>query len=143
MLLPDVNVLIYAHRAESPEHDRYAAWLRSLAQGHEPFAMSGLVLSGVLRVVTHPKIFRTPTPLETAIAFVDAIQRRPNCLMLAPGPRHWSIFASLCRDAQATGKLVADAYHAALAIEHGCQLVTTDGDFGRFKGLRFKHPLRA
>jgi toxin-antitoxin system PIN domain toxin len=142
VLLPDVNVLIYAHRAESPEHAAYARWLTALATGEEPFGLSELVLSGVVRIVTNPRVFKMPTPLETALAFVDELLRRPNAVRLRAGPRHFEIFGGLCRQTNASGKLVADAYHAALAIEHGCEWVTTDADFGRFPGLRCRHPLR-
>jgi toxin-antitoxin system PIN domain toxin len=142
MLAPDVNVLIYAHRAESPEHAAYARWLLELATGDEPFGLSELVLSGVLRIVTNPRVFRTPTPLETALAFSTQLLSRPNAARLRPGARHFEIFQRLCRDTRATGKLVADAYHAALALEHGCEWVTTDADFGRFPGLRWRHPLK-
>lgn len=141
MLLPDVNVLIYAHRAESPEHAAYARWLTDLASGREPFALSELVLGGVIRIVTNPRVFRTPTPLETVMAFVRALLDRPNAVRVRPGPRHYGIFEDLCRQTGATGKLVADAYHAALAVEYGCEWVSTDADFGRFPGLRWRHPL--
>jgi predicted nucleic acid-binding protein len=117
--LPDVNVLIYAHREDAPEHDRYAAWLRGLTVSHEPFALSDVVLAAFLRIVTNPRIFDSPTPMDTAIAF---------CQRLVDWPR---------------ASLIADAYIAALAIEHGCELITTDGDFARFSGLRWRHPLAA
>ena len=143
MLLTDVNVLIYAHRAESPEHEAYARWLTDLATGEEPFGLSELVLSSVVRVVTNPRVFGTPTPVETALAYVDELLRRPNAVRLRPGSRHFELFQRLCRQTNASGKLVADAYHAALALEHGCEWVTTDADFGRFPGLRCLHPLRA
>jgi len=141
VLLPDVNVLIYAHRAESPEHDAYARWLTMMATAQEPFGLSELVLSGVVRIVTNPRVFKTPTPLEIALAFTDSLLGRPNAVRLRPGRRHFEIFEDLCRQTNASGKLVADAYHAALALEHGCEWVTTDADFGRFPGLRWRHPL--
>ncbi|MEO8182751.1 MAG: type II toxin-antitoxin system VapC family toxin [Deltaproteobacteria bacterium] len=141
MLLPDVNVLIYAHRLESPEHASYAEWLRALAVGPEPFALSELGATGFVRIVTNPKIWDEPTSTEDALEFIERLQRRTNARLLVPGPASWEIFARLCRAARARGKLVADAYHAALAIEHGCQLVTVDGDFARFAGLRYHHPL--
>ena len=143
MLLTDVNVLIYAHRAESPEHEAYARWLTDLATGEEPFGLSELVLSSVVRIVTNPRVFKTPTPIDMALAFVDELLRRPNAVRLRPGSRHFELFERLCRQTNASGKLVADAYHAALAMEHGCEWVTTDADFGRFPGLRYRHPLRA
>jgi toxin-antitoxin system PIN domain toxin len=141
MLLPDVNVLIYAHRLESPEHPRYADWLRGMAEGPEPFALSELGASGFVRIVTNPKIWDEPTAVEDALEFIERLRRRSNARLLAHGPGSWAIFSRLCLAARARGKLVADAYHAALAIEHGCEFVTTDGDFARFAGLRHRHPL--
>lgn len=142
MLLPDVNVLIYAHREDGhPEHSRFASWLTALATGAEPFALSVLTLTGLVRIVTNPRIFARPSTLDEALDFVDELVRRPTARLVAPGPRHWEIVTALCREVGATGKLVADAQHAAVAIEHGCTFVTTDGDFARFPRLRWQHPL--
>lgn len=141
MLLPDVNVLIYAHRAESPDHARYADWLRGLAQGPEPFGLSELGASGFVRIVTNQRIWDDPSTAEDAFEFIARLRRRSNANTLTHGPESWDIFERLCLAAKARGKLVADAYHAALAIEHGCELVTADGDFARFAGLRHRHPL--
>jgi toxin-antitoxin system PIN domain toxin len=143
VLLPDVNVLIYAHRAESPEHGRYAEWLSGVAAGAEPFGLSELGASAFVRIVTNPKIWDEATSIEDALEFIDRLRARPNARPLTHGLRSWEIFAGLCRAAKARGKLVADAYHAALAIENGCELVTADGDFARFAGLRYRHPLRS
>lgn len=139
MQLPDVNVLIYAHREDAPEHDRYAAWLRALAASDEPFALSEIVLAGFLRIVTNPRIFDPPTPMEAALAFCQRLVDWPRASLVTPSRRHWDVFVGLCENVR--GPLVADAYIAALAIEHGCELVTTDGDYARFKGLRWRHPL--
>jgi hypothetical protein len=141
VLLPDVNVLIYAHREDATDHSRYRGWLASVLGGDAAYGMSDLVLSGFLRIVTHPRIFKKPTPLETALRFVSDVRGRPNCIEIAAGARHWSIFTSLCRASGAKGSLVADAYLAALAIESGSEWVTTDRDFARFPGLRWRHPL--
>jgi hypothetical protein len=141
MLLVDVNVLVYAFRADAPGHARYRAWVKSLVGSDEAYAVSDHVLAGFLRVVTHPKVFHPPTPIEPALAFASAFRERPNAVLLAPGARHWSIFTRLCVEAAARGNLVPDAWLAALAIESGCELVTTDGDFARFPGLRWRHPL--
>jgi uncharacterized protein len=141
MLLPDVNVLIYAHRRESPEHDRYAEWLARLAEGPEPFGLSELGASGFVRIVTNPKIWEEPTTTKDALEFIGRLRQRSNARLLTHGPASWDIFANLCIAAQARGKLIADAYHAALALEYGCELVTADSDFGRFAGLRYRHPL--
>lgn len=143
MLLPDVNVLIYAHREDStPDHSHYAGWLTDLATGPEPFALSVLALAALVRIVTNPRVFRRPSTLDEAFEFVDELVRRPQARIVGPGPDHLSIFEELCRQASATAKLVADAQHAAVAIEHGCTLVTTDADFDRFPSLRWQHPLR-
>jgi toxin-antitoxin system PIN domain toxin len=143
VLLPDVNVLIYAHRAESPDHDRYAQWLKDLATGKEPFGLSELGGSAFVRIVTNSKIWAQPTDVDDALLFVDRLRRRSVARPLTHGPSSWQIFSDLCRAAAARGKLVADAYHAALAIEHGCELITTDADFARFAGLRWRHPFAA
>ncbi len=144
MLVADVNVLVYAHREDShSEHGRFADWITRLATGPEPFALSVLALAGLVRVVTNPRIFRRPSTLEEALAFTGELIRRPTASLIGPGPRHWDLVADLCRAANATGKLVADAQHAAVAIEHGCTLITTDSDFGRFPNLRWRHPLAA
>ena len=142
MLMPDVNVLIYAHRRDShAEHPAYAAWLEALATGDEPFALSVLSLVGVVRIVTNQKIFRRPSTLDEVFSFIRELVDRPNARLLAPGPRHLDIWERLCREAGATGKLAADAQHAAMAIEHGCTWVSTDSDFDRFRELRWQHPL--
>lgn len=138
----DVSELVYAHREDGHrEHERFASWVTSLATGPEPFALSVLALVGVVRVVTNPRIFRRPSSLEEALSFASELIRRPTARLLAPGPRHWELVTDLCRKVGATGKLVADAQHAAVAIEHGCTLVTTDADFARFPTLRWHHPL--
>ena len=105
--------------------------------------MADLVLSGFLRVVTHPRIFSDPTPIDLAMTFAEEIRGRPNCVGVNPGPRHWPIFAELCLKAGAKGNLVADAWLAAIAIESGSEWITTDRDYARFPGLRWRHPLPA
>lgn len=87
----------------------------------QPYGIAELVLSGFLRVVTHPKVFTRPTPLSHAIAFCETLRSQPNATVLAPGPRHWGIFTGLCADADARGNLIPDAYFAALAIETGSE----------------------
>ncbi|MCX6599723.1 MAG: PIN domain-containing protein [Acidobacteria bacterium] len=140
MLMPDVNVLIYAHRAESTDHTRYAIWLRELAESDEPFALSELVMTGFLRIVTAPSPFKPPSTLTEAFGFLDRLSNRPHARIVRPGPRHWSIFRQLCESTNVRGKLIADAAHAALAIELGCEWVTADTDFARFSpSLRWRH----
>jgi toxin-antitoxin system PIN domain toxin len=141
MLLPDVNVLIYAHRQDLPEYPRYRRWLEEMVGADSAFGMADLVLSGFLRVVTNPRVFAYPTPVDVAFGFAEELRALPNCVPVAPGPRHWSIFSRLCREAGAKGNLVPDAYLAALAIELGSEWITTDRGFSRFPGLRWRHPL--
>jgi toxin-antitoxin system PIN domain toxin len=141
MLLPDVNVLVYAHRHDGPHYPLYRSWLERMVGSDEAFGMADLVLGGFLRIVTNPRIFASPTPLDVAIGFADELRALPNCVPVDPGPRHWSIFCHLCRVAGAKGNLIPDAFFAALAIESGSEWVTTDLDFSRFPGLRWRHPL--
>jgi len=141
MRLVDVNVLVHAHREDAPRHHDYRDWVHRMITGDEAYAVSDLVLSGFLRVVTHPRVFRPPSALEPALSFATEVRDQPSCVPAVPGPRHWGIFESLCRTAGAKGNLVPDAYLAALAIESGCEWITTDRDFARFPGLRWRHPL--
>lgn len=141
MVLPDVNVLVYAHREDAEEHVRYRRWLEDLVNAPGAYGLSDLVLSGFLRIVTHPRVFEEPTRPEVALTFVSEIRDRPNRVWVTPGPRHWGLFARLVQDAGARGNLVPDAYLAALAIESGCEWITTDRDYARFPGLRWRHPL--
>ena len=141
MLMPDVNVLVYAHRVDEKTHKAYEQWLDRLVQGPQPFALSVLVAVAFVRIVTNPRIYATPTPLPLALAAVDQLAGHPHCRLVAPDTNHWTAVSALCRAARATGKLVADAQHAALAIAEGCTFVTRDGDFARFArhGLAWQH----
>ena len=141
MILLDVNVLVYAHREDAARHVEFRRWLEASLDSPSGCAVSELVLSGCLRVLTHPRVFDPPTPLARAIEFITMLRDHPRLTVLAPGPRHWELFLDLCRRAEARGNLVSDAYHAALAIETGSEWITTDRDYARFPGLRWRHPL--
>jgi toxin-antitoxin system PIN domain toxin len=141
MVLTDVNVLVYAHREDMVNHNAYRAWLEYVLNGEQAYGMADIVLSGFLRVVTHPRVFDPPSTIEQALAFVDDVRNQPHCVPINPGPRHWAIFESLCRTINVKGNLVPDAYLAALAIESGSEWITTDRDYGRFPGLSWRHPL--
>lgn len=141
MILPDVNVLVYAHNTEFPDHAEYRVWWESIVNGRAAFGMATLVLSGFVRVVTHPKVFERPLTATQALDACAAIRDRPNCVEIRPGDRHWSIFDELCRKTRAKGNHVPDAYLAALAIESGSELVTADRGFARYPSLRWSHPL--
>lgn len=141
MLLFDVNVLVYAHREDAPDHERYREWLDAVVNGSEAYGVAELVLSGFLRVVTHPKVFTPPSPLQTALDFAEQLRSQPNSVSISPGVRHWEIFTRLCTTTAAKGNLIPDAYLAALAIETGSEWITTDRGFSRYPGLRWRHPL--
>ena len=141
MILVDVNVLVYAFDRRSVDHERYAAWLAGMLASDELVGVSDLVLSAFIRIVTHPRILVRPATLESALAFANQVRHAPASVVLSPGDRHWSIFDRACRSVGAKGNLVADAFHAALAIESGAEMITTDRDFSRFPGLRWRHPL--
>lgn len=139
-ILSDVNVLVYAFNEQTADHARYRHWLDGVIDGDEAYGVADMVLSSVLRIVTNPRIFTPPSTVQNALAFVDHIRQAPNCVVLAPGARHWQIFTNLCRVANARANLVPDAYLAALAIESGSEWITTDRGYGRFPGLRWRHP---
>jgi toxin-antitoxin system PIN domain toxin len=140
VILPDVNVLLYAFRDDSVGHGRYRDWLDGVVNGDEAYGMSPQVLCSVVRVATHPRIFVSPSRPEDALVFARVLLEQPNCTVVLPGVRHFSIFEDLCRKAAASGNLVQDAWLAALAVESGCEWITTDGDFARFPILRGRRP---
>jgi toxin-antitoxin system PIN domain toxin len=140
VILPDVNVLLYAFRADSTHHAAALRWVDDLVNGDEAYGMSPQVLAAVVRLSTHRRVFASPSRLDDALKFARVLMQQPHCTTIASGPRHWEIFEDLCRRAAASGNLVRDAWYAALAIEAGCEWVTTDGDFARFPGLRWRRP---
>ena len=141
MQMPDVNVLVYAHRSDEAVHDFYREWLEDALRSATPFGLSVLVAGAFLRIVTNSKLYATPTPIETALAAIDAIASHPNCVRVGTEPDHISRLTMLCRAASASGRHVADAQHAAIAIGAAACWVTRDGDFRRFEphGLRWQH----
>jgi toxin-antitoxin system PIN domain toxin len=136
MILPDVNVLVYAYRPDAPNHVQSRKWLDHVADSVSAFGISKLTLSAFVRIVTNPRIHDIPTPLDAAFAFCDALLGQPNCTIVEPGPRHWAIFRNVCLATNTRGKNTTDAWFAALAIESGCEWVTFDRDFTRFPGLK-------
>ncbi len=141
MILIDVNVLVYAHRTDSPHHKEMREWLENTINGAQAYGVSDLVLSGFLRVVTHPAVFSPPSSMKAALQFCLEIRDQPHCVHISPGARHWEIFSELCGTAGVKGNLVPDACLAALAIESGSEWITTDRDYSRFPKLRWRHPL--
>jgi len=140
VLLPDLNVLIGAHRSDSPGHARCRDWLLGAYAGDEAFALCPPVLIGLVRILTHPRVFRPPDTHEQAFAFVHSLLSHPNAMLLNPGRQHVALFESLCRQSDARGDLVTDAYLAALAVEAGATVVTLDEDFARFPEVVRRRP---
>jgi uncharacterized protein len=138
--LADVNVLIYAFRQDSSHHTACKAWLEGTIAGNARFAVSPLVLSGVIRITTNPKAYREPSTLEEAFGFCSDLLSQPHCQIVRSGDRHWQIFTELCLETGIRGSDISDAWFAALAIEHGCTLITYDRGFARFSGLDWKLP---
>ena len=141
MLLPDVSVLVAAFRDNHPAHAVCRQWLlRTLGQPGQ-LALSELVLSGVLRVVTHPGTPIGGVALDAALEFTNSLVGVRGVAIIRSGPRHWRIFVDLAHATSTRGAVLSDAYHAAIAIEHRCEWVTLDRDFARFPGLRWSMPV--
>jgi toxin-antitoxin system PIN domain toxin len=140
MILPDVNVLIYAFRKGVHEHAICRRWLDRVIQSDARFGISPLSLAAVVRVTTNPRIYPAPTSIDVAFRFCDNLLSQPNCQIVEPGERHFDIFKRLCTETNTRGPRVTDAWFAALAIEWGCEWVTLDRDFARFPGLKWQAP---
>ncbi|MGB5055864.1 MAG: type II toxin-antitoxin system VapC family toxin [Nitrospirales bacterium] len=140
MKLCDVNVLVYALRADCEQHARAVCWLEALINDPATYAVSPQILGSLVRVVTNPRIFRNPTGLSEVMDFCDVLMSQPNATLLFPGDRHWKIFQNYCEQLNLSGNIVQDAWWAALALEWGCEWVSLDGDFGRFPGLNWSQP---
>ncbi len=140
MILPDVNVLIYAFRKEVPQHAICRAWLDGVVQGDARFGLSPPALSAVVRVTSNTRTYPTASSLEDAFGFCDDLLGQPHCQVVEPGERHWEIFKRLCIETETRGPRVTDAWFAALAIEWGCEWITLDRDYARFPGLKWQVP---
>jgi toxin-antitoxin system PIN domain toxin len=137
----DVNVLVYAHRADLHEHARYRALLERLANDDEPLGLADQVLGGFVRVMTNRRIFTEPTGTDHAWEAVDALLAAPAAMHLRAGERHWVLFRQLATDIDARGNDIADAYLAAYALENNAVWLSADRGFARFHRLRWSHPL--
>ncbi len=139
-MLPDVNILVHAFRADSSDHETCRNWLDSVVNGDTRYGMAPQVLSGVIRITTHPRVFAMPSSLDEVFRFCETLLGQPQCVVIQPGERHWKIFKRLCAEADARGNLVPDAWFAALAIESGCEWITLDRDYARFPALKWCVP---
>jgi toxin-antitoxin system PIN domain toxin len=140
LILPDVNVLIYAFRTDSEDHQQYKQWLESVVNGSAAYGIAPQVLASVVRITTHPRIYAHPSSRGDVFEFCRTLLEQPNATVTTPRDRHWMIFEELCDRAKATGNLAQDAWFAALAIESGCEWISTDRDYARFPGLEWRSP---
>jgi toxin-antitoxin system PIN domain toxin len=143
MILPDVNVLIYAFRPDVPEHAVCRPWLNSVVEGDASFGLSRLTLAAVVRITTGFRVYKEPSSIEKAFAFCNNLLGQPHCQIVEPRERHWDIFQRLCVETETRGPRVTDAWFAALAIEWGCEWITLDRDYARFPGLNYRMPQAA
>lgn len=141
MILPDVNLVVFAHNADAPRHTAARRWWEGLMNGSEPVAIPWVVVLGFVRLMTHRAVLITPMTPAVAVARVRSWFAQPNVEHLEPGSQHLDIFERLVVAAGAAGNLTTDAHLAALAIEHQCELHSNDTDFARFPGLRWRDPL--
>lgn len=141
MKLIDVNILLYATNRDSPRHRPANAWLDETLSGEETIALPWIVLLGFLRITTHPRIMKRPLTPTRAIDVVGSWLGLPQVFSPAPGDEHWRILRELLTDSGTGGNLTTDAHLAALAIELGAELCSTDRDFGRFHRVRWVNPL--
>ena len=143
MKLPDVNLLLYAIDEDSPRFERAAPWVDGLFGGTETVALAWAVALAFVRLTTKPQVMAKPFSVEEALDVVDGWLARPNVVVAHPTDRHASILRELLRPFGAGGNLTTDAHLAALSIEHGAELCSSDADFSRFSGVRWSDPLRA
>jgi uncharacterized protein len=141
VILPDVNVLVYAYRREAQDHATYASWLTAVVAGQDELALADHCLAGFLRIVTNPRTLADPAPTSAALRFVERLRAAPRGRPLAATPATWEVLGAHVRqDRGIRGNLVPDAYLAALAVSHGCRLASADRGFARFPGLDFFDP---
>lgn len=140
MILPDVNVLVYAFRTEVPHHALCRSWLRDVIIKNERFGLSPMVLAAVVRVTTDHRIYKEPSSLADVLGFCSDLLGQPYCQIVEPRERHWSIFKRLSLATDTRGRRVTDTWYAALAIEWDCEWITFDRDYARFPGLKWRLP---
>lgn len=142
MILPDVNVLVYAFRREYSEHEHYRLWLQGVLAGSEDLALADAVLVGFIRIVTHPRIFEAPAPATEALAFTEALRTSPVARPVSSSPAVWSQLGDFASsDRMLRGNLVPDAFLAAIAIATGARVATADAGFARFLQVSWFDPL--
>jgi toxin-antitoxin system PIN domain toxin len=141
LILVDANLLLYAYHPRAERHEASRAWLEAVLGGPELVRFAWLTLWAFLRIGTNPRVFEHPLSTAEAAAAISSWLRQPAAGILEPGERHWETLSGLMREGQTAGALVMDAVLAAIAIEHGATLCTTDRDFARFPGLKWTNPI--
>ena len=142
MILVDANILLYAEDSLNPRNQEAAKWWDNQLSGTDTVCLCWTVLSAFIRIGTNPRVFECPLSLEQAINRVQSWIDQPCIRIIRPTERHWTVFKQLLTEYQAAANLVTDAHLAALAIEHGCALASTDFDFARFSKLKWINPLK-
>ena len=140
MILPDVNVWLPLVRADLEVSDDVRSWMAQVLASPDPVVISDLIFSAVVRIATNPRVFNQPSAVDPVLSVLGDYRSHPGTVVVYPGTQHWRIFEALCRDTQAVGPDVADAFHAALALEHKATFVTFDAGFARFPGLNWMSP---
>jgi uncharacterized protein len=143
MILVDANLLIYAHHQTSDFHSRARAWFEAALQGSEGVGIAWMTILAFLRITTNRHIFAHAFTMAEAEQIVAQWMAHPSVSIVPAGDRHWEVLSRMLREGQARSDLVSDAHLAALAIEHGAVVCTTDRDFARFPGLRWQNPLQS
>lgn len=141
MILVDANILLYAEDTLNPYHRQAREWWDSNLSQSDPICLCWMVLSAFIRIGANSKVFENPLSLKHAIARVQSWLDQPCTRIIRPTEHHWVILQQMLTDAQAVANLVTDAHLAALAIEHSCELISTDSDFSRFPKLKWSNPL--
>jgi uncharacterized protein len=141
MIIPDINLLIYAYNEAAPHHARARAWWEGLLQREHPIGIPWVVTLGFIRLVTHPRVLNEPLTPDAALQCVEVWLEQPTVQVLDPGPRHLVLVRSLFEATGVAGSLTTDTHLAAIALEHQCELHSNDADFRRFPGLRWRNPL--
>ncbi len=143
MIVPDINLLVYAHNTEAPQHARARAWWVDLMTREEPVGIPWVVVLGFVRVTTHARVLRSPLSPAGSLALVRSFLLRDHVRVLEPGPRHLDVLEGNFAASGAAGSLATDAHIAALAMEHNAEVHSNDADFARFPGLRLHNPIAA
>lgn len=142
MIFVDTNILLYAEDSLNPNHTKARKWWDTQLSGTNSVCLCWTVINAFIRIGTNPRVFERPLLLDEAVSRVQSWLKQPCTRIVVPTERHWEVFHQLLNDGKATANLVTDAHLAALAIEYGCKLYSTDADFSRFKKLKWQNPLK-